>query len=430
MVPAARKTAGWLFLIVCCLLPVSLSTPISSAQDAGSKIIFISGEINEYNQGDTDFGPGRSNFSLAFFATLRDILVSEGFEPVFVTASSDEHYPDFFEPAGNYEDIPNFWKQVLVAGPTSYGEEDWVRLTQYAGYQFPGLPMGTFGMTIMPRISVARFASLQEVARLAAGLALYTSHHCDAALPYLVEASNNEALMEDGILVYGGTMFYRASCEYDQGLIEDAAASYQAVIDYPYESQDYDLRLFSLDAATNLAWINAQRGKQEEAIALLDLYQAIDYHSAFSQRDMERFLKRADVYLALGANDFAIAEVTSLIEIAEQDPVEFWPDVMARLYTERGQHYLQTGQLTQALADFNQGIEIDAEYPKAYYWRGMLHTKREDFSQSKADFIQFLALAPDYYNYYEDDLTPYIEQATTSLEILNKDTEPTPSLTP
>lgn len=406
----ACKIAICLFLTLCCLSPAY-----------AAKTIYIYVEINEYGSSGQE-----ALLVPELYTAVRDILVSEGFDPIFIAAVSDEDYPDFFEPFEKYEDIPNFWKQALSLSPNPNAEKGLLMVTQYAGYEFPGLPMGTYGMATMPRISADRPESVQEVARLAAGIALYTVNRCDIALPYLVEANTNEALMDNGVMVYTGTMFYRANCEVDQGLFEDAAASYQAVLEYPYKEWDnFDVLIFSESAAINLAWLDVKLGKQAEAIALLDSYRAADY-GAYRPREIERFLERADLYLAVGENDAAIAEVTSLIEIGtasnQENPNVFTADVLARLYTERGQRYMKIDQPVQALADFEQAVQIDDQYPKVYFWRGMLYNERGELTQARADFEQFLTLAPGYFHHYEEDLTPYMAQAKNMLLSISSST--------
>lgn len=427
-----RQLAGWLFVVMYCLV----SSGISAADDLDAKTILIYAEINEPGLVGVapDSLPGQSNFSLELYAMLRDILIAEGFTPVFIQASSAKHYPDFFEPLADYETLPNFWKRAFSISSASLygGTADSMILTPFVGHQSPPLPMGEFGLASLASISIERPASLEEVARLSAGMALYTSYHCDHALPYLEEASTNPDLIDDW-LIFSNTMFYRAACEYDQGQIENAITSYQAVLDYSYEDAPFDPLRITDYTAINLAWVYAQQGQHDQGLALLDAYATFDYGEYGRGGEAERFLRRADVYLALDAGDAAIAEITRLITIAiDQNaaavaagqPEVFSSRAMARLYAERGQRYWQLGQTELALADFDQAVQIDDHYPKTYYWRGVLYYDQQVFDQSRADLERFLALAPDYNDYYEEDLTPYLNQAVTYLAQLPVLTSP------
>jgi Flp pilus assembly protein TadD len=55
--------------------------------------------------------------------------------------------------------------------------------------------------------------------------------------------------------------------------------------------------------------------------------------------------------------------------------------------------YLQ-GQDNHAVAELNQAIQLDPKNIQAYYYRGLIHAKKEDYDPAIADFNQALQLDP------------------------------------
>lgn len=55
-------------------------------------------------------------------------------------------------------------------------------------------------------------------------------------------------------------------------------------------------------------------------------------------------------------------------------------------------------------------------YPKVYYRRGLLYLESEDEAAAFEDFETFLRLEPGFYDYYEEDLAPFVEQAQALIE--------------
>jgi tetratricopeptide (TPR) repeat protein len=67
----------------------------------------------------------------------------------------------------------------------------------------------------------------------------------------------------------------------------------------------------------------------------------------------------------------------------------------AVLYAERGNISLLLYEWDIALDDFNMAISIDGQYAPAYFFRGNLFYTRAQRPEAMADFVQYLALAPD-----------------------------------
>jgi tetratricopeptide (TPR) repeat protein len=83
------------------------------------------------------------------------------------------------------------------------------------------------------------------------------------------------------------------------------------------------------------------------------------------------------------AYDRAIADFTESIRLDGNNPIAF---------SNRGEAYLQKGNLDNAIADFNQAIRLNPRYAWAYNNRGIAFLHREDFDRAIADFTQAIRL--------------------------------------
>ena len=62
----------------------------------------------------------------------------------------------------------------------------------------------------------------------------------------------------------------------------------------------------------------------------------------------------------------------------------------------RGSVYLKMGNSQNAISDFNQAIELDANHPKAYHLRGLAREMSGDNDEAIADFTRALDMDPEY----------------------------------
>jgi tetratricopeptide (TPR) repeat protein len=414
----------FLLLLTVALFPVLPTTPAATQED---NPVYIFADINEY-QGETGVTPGTSNFTPEFHEKLRDMLLAQGVTPVFLSYASGGTYPEFFADPADYEDAPGFWERSVSVSVVAYQNNDLVNLSPFSMYEFDPLPVGTSGLMMSVMISPDRENSMDAVVALSTGMALYTIRECDKAIPYFEAATQNTDLIENAMAAYEGANFYRANCEYVLGNPQQAIEAYTAALEFEGEMDldpSMDPRIFDDLTAINLAWVYIQIGENARALELLNTFYDVDYLS-YSSRETNRFLERAELYLALDEGEAAIREITRLIDIVVEAngtdltqidaKAYFATDELARLYAERGWRYGKLGMGEEALADYDKAIQTDPTYPKAYYWRGLLYYEREDYERASVDFAQFLELAPDYYNLYEEDLTPYIEAATNLIE--------------
>ena len=83
-----------------------------------------------------------------------------------------------------------------------------------------------------------------------------------------------------------------------------------------------------------------------------------------------------------------------------KDEVTLWSDVIAksehkaRGYNNRGSAYLDMGMLDEALADFNQVLEINPRGVETYSNRGLIYYRKGDFSRAMEDYNKALEIDP------------------------------------
>ena len=92
------------------------------------------------------------------------------------------------------------------------------------------------------------------------------------------------------------------------------------------------------------------------------------------------------------AYDRAIADFTEAIRLDGNNAVA---------YSNRGEAYLQKGDVDNAIADFNQAIRLNPRYAWAYNNRGIAYEYKEDIERAIADYTQAIRHDPQFsYPYY------------------------------
>ena len=86
---------------------------------------------------------------------------------------------------------------------------------------------------------------------------------------------------------------------------------------------------------------------------------------------------RSDIYRSAGRYQEAISDLDKFIERYPTD---------AYGYYSRGWCQELSGDLEGAMADYNDGIAVDENYPYIYLMRGSLHMKNGDMEKARADF--------------------------------------------
>jgi tetratricopeptide (TPR) repeat protein len=395
-----------------------LTLPVT-AQEEGATF-YVYAEINASPYSDmTEFGVGEAHTTPQFFKRLGEALIVEGFNPVFLTEDTQlgsGSYPVFFEETSNYPlyyEENALWVDVRVTH-----EIDWIYLSPYAAVERPPLPAGTSGWSAVPEVDNTNLALAVDVAM---AMALYVADACEAAMPYFDRVSTDPMFTEEVLFIRLNMLFYRANCEYTLGNKDEAEVLYKEILDVEIDNTTFDdPRLVTDYAVINLAWIYATTDRSREARKLLDAYQDVEY-TMYTSREMPRFLDRAGVYMEIGEEDRAIDEITRLIDLATGEveteaSVTFLQVEIAQLYTERGRLYAQSGAQDNAMRDYEQAITADETYPKVYYLRGKLFIEMEDNQAARRDFEEFLVLEEGFYNYYEEDLAPFVEEVEAYLE--------------
>ena len=65
-------------------------------------------------------------------------------------------------------------------------------------------------------------------------------------------------------------------------------------------------------------------------------------------------------------------------------------------YNSRGIVWEKKGDLKKALADFNRAVELDPDYPSAYYNRSGLYERMGNLKAALADVERFIQLVPNH----------------------------------
>jgi tetratricopeptide (TPR) repeat protein len=120
------------------------------------------------------------------------------------------------------------------------------------------------------------------------------------------------------------------------------------------------------------------------------------------------FLERGQVHGRLGNHEQAIADFTESLNHATTSSAGSGPageddprvSAMVLALHHRGRAHLDRGDREQALADFNQALQLDPGFAPLYFSRGQLHALRRDPGRALADFSQALQLDPQYREAY------------------------------
>ena len=162
---------------------------------------------------------------------------------------------------------------------------------------------------------------------------------------------------------------FKGNALYNLGEYNDAAESFSHAIEKePNEAEHYYDR----------SWSYCNMDKYEDSI--IDINKALEIEpktSAFYY-DRGRFEYWAERYKD------AVISFTKGIELK---PTE-------NKYLFRANSYMALEEFDLALADFNSSIEIDPEFAKAYYRRGILYKKMELLENAARDFKKAIELDP------------------------------------
>jgi tetratricopeptide (TPR) repeat protein len=94
---------------------------------------------------------------------------------------------------------------------------------------------------------------------------------------------------------------------------------------------------------------------------------------------------------ARGSSDAAIAACTRAIASGA-----YTGRTLALAYSNRGAEWKTKGDLSKALADYNEAIKADPQQAAAYNNRGIAYAARSDYDKAIADYDQAIKLHPNY----------------------------------
>jgi tetratricopeptide (TPR) repeat protein len=125
--------------------------------------------------------------------------------------------------------------------------------------------------------------------------------------------------------------------------------------------------------------------KLSDDLAVAGCTRTIDSHQ-YTGRSLARvYARRGGAYRAQGDLTHAMADYNESMRI---DPT--YPSA----YNNRGNAWYHSGKFDRAIADFNQAIQLDPKDTKAYYNRGMAWEKKRSLKEALADFRMHARLAP------------------------------------
>lgn len=179
---------------------------------------------------------------------------------------------------------------------------------------------------------------------------------------------------------------------------------------------------------------NAKYNLGQYDVAIADFSEAIK----FDPEDAEHYYDRSWAYCNMDKYEDAIIDITKALEIEPQTSLyyccrgrfEYWDrrykeaiiDLTKGIelkpnenrYIFRANCYMELEEFDCALADFNAAIEINPEYARTYYRRGLLYEKFEQLENAEKDFKKAIEINPKY-----DDAM--IELGLVRIELGKKD---------
>lgn len=206
---------------------------------------------------------------------------------------------------------------------------------------------------------------------------------------------------------------HEAEIYYKRGLARSEIGDYErAIADY---TQAIQMNLNYAKAYNQRGLARYQLGDYEAAIE--------DYNQAIRINPYVAivYINRADARSHIGDNQGAIEDYTQAIKInpnyATSDKhqgmahylIKEQPKVSQTIkiplhdavaYTNRGNSCLELGDYDEAIADYNQAMQINPNYADAYYHRGNAHYDIDKYEDAIADYTQVIKINSNYIEAY------------------------------
>lgn len=385
-------------------------------------VVNIYVEVNEPANPGVDFAVGRSVTTPDIHGRVLQQLIDVDYQPNMI-ARENRNYSGLFEQDFDNEFIFAPDTPIISMRIQTFGEDDALYITPYAAFEFRSLPYGSQGVATV--VVLDDDAALEVGVQLTAGMALYTDRACLEALSlfdaaYETISADPEAFST--VLLAPTVQFYRGNCLYQLGDIDGAIDAYTTALTHPdIDTQPgpddvVDPRSYGDFTRINLAYIYVEQGDNAAAIDTLNVTQGM-LTTYSSTETVYRFATRADLYIAAGDVDAGLAEMDELISLLATGEGLLVEELFAQAYTQRGRILGDLGEdVDAAFADFATAIEINPDYPFAYYWRGLLHRQNGDNAAAQEDLTTFIELSADYDNYYEQNIVTFVTRARALLD--------------
>jgi len=89
----------------------------------------------------------------------------------------------------------------------------------------------------------------------------------------------------------------------------------------------------------------------------------------------------------------------------------------AETYFNRGNDYLNSGNYSWAISDYNKAIELDPKFAEAYYNRGLAYDYLGDSSRAISDYNKAIELNPKDADAYYNRGLAYLDSGDSSRAI-------------
>ena len=118
-----------------------------------------------------------------------------------------------------------------------------------------------------------------------------------------------------------------------------------------------------------------------------------DYDKAIrvAPKDAVAYSNRGNAWMQKGELDRAIADYDEAIRLGAE---------YAQTYSNRGVAWTKKGELDRAIADYDKAIRLDPENAGAYKNRGIAFEDQRQYNKALADYSKVIELAPDYASAY------------------------------
>lgn len=116
------------------------------------------------------------------------------------------------------------------------------------------------------------------------------------------------------------------------------------------------------------------------------------------------------------SKDQSIAACTRIIDGGKETG-----ENLAIAFNNRGLAYYDKGDLTRAIADYDQAIRLKPDYATAFYKRGLVYLAKGDLTRAIADFDQAIRLKPDYAFAFNNRGNAYVDKGDLTRAIRDYD---------